>query len=117
MLAALNPHIEPAYWWLTAITVPLWALAVFWNVAAARCGVAEGVRLRAATAALALVYMAANITLLFSTVNPARWSDLLRGVSIAALPVVWIQPARLSVRMARKIREADARLHGRHGVE
>jgi hypothetical protein len=110
----MNPHIEAVYWWLTAATLPLWGLAIFWNVAAAMCGVAEAVKVRAASAALAIVYFAANVVLLFTHVNPARWSDLMRGVAILAIPIVWVIPARLSVKMAQRIRNADLRLRERH---
>jgi hypothetical protein len=53
--------------------------------------------------------------LLFSNINPATWSDLLRGIGVLAVPIVWVLPARMSVRMASKIREADSRLVDRHG--
>jgi hypothetical protein len=113
----MNPHIDPVYWWLTFATLPLWLAAVWCNVDAVRHGVLEAVKVRAATAALALIYFVANVVLLFSHVNPATWSDLLRGVGTLAIPIVWVAPARMSVRIGAKIRDADARLVERHGVD
>jgi hypothetical protein len=106
----INPHIPAEYWWLTFATLPMWACALWWNIAATRTGVFEGMKIRAATAALALVYLAGNCVLLFSHVNPARWSDVMRGFMLLSIPIVWTAPARLSVRMAHRIREADARV-------
>lgn len=115
--ALMNPHIDPVYWWLTASTLPLWLVAIWSNVVAVHGGVLESVKTRAATAALACIYFVATVVLLFSTINPADWSDLLRGLQWLTLPIVWIVPARLSVQMARKIREVDARLVDRHGAD
>jgi hypothetical protein len=109
----VNPHIDPVYWWLTAATVPLWVSAVVWNWRAVRGGVLEGVPLRAATGCLATIYLAANLYLLFSDVAPQAWSDLLRGLGLLAIPIVWELPARFSVRMADRIRAADRRVEQR----
>ena len=111
----MNPHIDPVYWWLTFATLPLWLAAIWCNVVAVHGGVLETVKLRAATAMLACIYFVANVVLLFSNINPATWSDLLRGIGVLAVPIVWVLPARMSVRMALKIREADSRLVDRHG--
>ena len=113
----MNPHIDAVYWWLTAVTLPLWLAAIWCNVAAVRHGVLEAVKLRAATAVLAAIYFVGTTVLLFTDVNPASWSDVLRGVQILSVPIAWVLPARMSVQMARTIREADARLIERHGVD
>ena len=110
VLAVINPNIEPAYWWLSALTLPLWALAIWWNADATLNGVVEGVRMRAATTVLAIIYLVANSVLLFSTVKPGAWSDVMRGVQVLTIPIVWVLPARMSVRMAEKIRNADRRV-------
>lgn len=110
MIAAINPNIDPAYWWPTAATLPLWCRALWWNVKASRFGIVEGVRLRTATAALALIYLLANAYLLFSTVSPAAWSDVMRGFQMLTIPIVWELPARLSVRMGDRIREVDRKV-------
>lgn len=113
----MNPHIDPVYWWLTALTLPLWLHALWWNVAATRHGVLETVRMRAATSMLALIYFVGACVLLFSNVNPARWSDVMRGVGVIALPVVWSLPAMLSVRMGDKIRATNKKIIDRHDME
>jgi hypothetical protein len=113
----MNPHIDPVYWWLTASTLPLWLAAIWCNVVAVHGGVLEAVKLRAATAMLAVIYFVATVVLLFSDINPAAWSDALRGLQWLTLPIVWVAPAHMSVRMATKIREADTRLVDRHGVD
>lgn len=110
MLSVINPNIEPVYWWLSALTLPLWALAIWWNADATLNGVAEGVRMRAATTVLSIIYLVANCVLLFSTVKPGAWSDVMRGVQLLTIPIVWVLPARMSVRMADKIRDADRRV-------
>lgn len=103
----MNPNIDAGYWWLTAITLPLWVSAVWWNLRAVRHGVAEGVRIRAATAVLAAIYLAGNVTLLFTDVNPAAWS--MRGFMLLSIPIVWELPARLSVRMGDRLRDVSSR--------
>lgn len=110
MLAAINPNIDdPTYWLLTALTLPLWGWAIRWNIDATLNGVVEGVKMRAATAALAIIYLVANCVLLFSTVSPGAWSDVMRGFQLLTIPIVWVLPARMSVRMADKIRETHRR--------
>ena len=109
-----NPSIDPVYWWLTALTLPLWLHALVWNVRATRHGVLEGVRMRAATAVLSVVYLVGNAVLLFTDVDPARWSDVMRGFMVLSIPIVWSLPAMLSVRMAHLIRATDAKLVERH---
>lgn len=110
MLSAINPNIEPTYWWMTFATLPLWGWAIWWNVDATLNGVAEGVKMWAATSVLAIIYFVANCVLLFSTVAPGDWSDVMRGSQLLTIPIVWVLPARMSVRMADKIREADKRV-------
>lgn len=110
VLAVINPNIEPVYWWLSALTLPLWALAIWWNADATLNGVVEGVRMRAATTVLSIIYLVANCVLLFSTVKPGAWSDVMRGFQLLTIPIVWVLPARMSVRMAEKIRGADRRV-------
>lgn len=50
-------------------------------------------RLHAATAALALLYVAGYLSVLAGVVPVATWSQTFRGVSLIAIPVVWILPA------------------------
>lgn len=109
----MNPHIDPSYWWVTFATLPMWACAVWWNVVATKHGVVEGVKLRAATATLAIIYLVGNVVLLFSHVDPRAWSDVMRGFQLLSIPIVWTQPARFSVKMADKIRGADRRTRER----
>lgn len=113
MTAAINPNIDAAYWWLTFATVPMWGCALWWNIKAVKLGVVEGVRIRAATATLVLIYLVGQCVLLFSTVDPAGWSDVMRGFQLLSIPVVWTAPARMSVQMADRIREAARRAHER----
>lgn len=110
MLAVINPNIEPVYWWLSALTLPMWAWAIWWNADATLNGVVEGVKMRAATTVLSVIYLVSNCVLLFSTVLPSDWSDVMRGFQLLTIPIVWVLPARMSVRMADKIREADKRV-------
>jgi hypothetical protein len=109
VLSAINPNIEPSYWWLTALTLPLWGWAIWWNIDATLRGIVEGVKMRAATSVLSVIYLVANCVLLFSTVSPGAWSDVMRGFQLLTIPIVWVLPARMSVRMADKIRETDRR--------
>lgn len=109
MLSAINPNIEPSYWWLTALTLPLWGWATWWNIDATLRGTVEGVKMRAATSVLSVIYLVANSVLLFSTVSPGAWSDVMRGFQLLTIPIVWVLPARMSVRMADKIRETHRR--------
>ena len=113
----MNPNIDTAYWWLTASTVPLWVWAFACNFVAARHGVIEGVKIRAASATLALIYLAATLLLLFSDLDPAGWSDVLRGLQWITIPVVWVAPARWSVRVAERIRETDRKVSDRYDGE
>lgn len=113
MIAAINPNIDAAYWWLTFATVPMWGCALWWNVKAAKLGVVEGVKIRAATSVLALIYLVGQCVLLFSTVNPAAWSDVMRGFQLLSIPIVWTAPARMSVQMADRIRDAAKRAQER----
>lgn len=110
VLAAINENLEPAYWWLTAISLPLWLRAIWWNVAAAHGGVAELVKLKAATAVLAIIYFVANCVLLFTNIFPGDWSNVMRGFQLLAIPIVWELPGKKSVRLADRIRKTDARL-------
>ena len=50
-------------------------------------------RLHATTALLALVYVAGYVSVLAGAVPVATWSQTFRGVSLIAIPVVWIMPA------------------------
>ncbi len=50
-------------------------------------------RLHAATAALALLYVAGYLAVLCELVPILLWSQTFRGVSLVAIPVVWIMPA------------------------
>ena len=110
MNVGINHNIDPAYWWLTFATVPMWGCAAYWNFRATRYGVTESVRIRAATAVLALIYLTGNLVLLFTDVLPAGWSDVMRGFQLLSIPIVWTAPARFSVQMADRIREADRRV-------
>lgn len=110
MLAAINPNIDPTYWWLSALTLPLWGWAIWWNIDATLRGVAEGVKMRAAMSVLATIHLVASCVLLFSTVKPGAWSDVMRGFQLLTIPIVWVLPARMSVRMADRIREAHKRV-------
>ena len=117
MNVGINSNIDPAYWWLTALTLPLWCRAIVWNVRAAHIGVVEGVKIRAATAVLAAIYLTGNLVLLFTDVAPANWSDVMRGFQLLSIPLVWEAPARLSVRMGEKIRETDRKVVDRYDGE
>lgn len=110
MHAAINPNIDPSYWWMTLLALPLWGLAIWWNIDATLRGVAEDVRMRAATATLSVIYLVANCVLLFSTVSPGAWSDVMRGFQLLTIPIVWILPARMSVKTAERIRDTDKRV-------
>lgn len=110
VLAAVNENLEATYWWMTALTLPLWLRAIWWNIAAARSGVAELVKLKAATAALALIYFVANCVLLFTDILPGDWSNIMRGFQLLSIPIVWELPGKKSVRLADRIRKTDARL-------
>jgi hypothetical protein len=117
VLSAINRNIDPSFWWLTALTLPLWLAAVGVNIHAARHGIVELARVRAATAMLALIYFVAQCVLLFSTVQTATWSDIMRGVQFVTIPVVWILPAAMSLKMARRVRETDRKLRARDLVK
>ena len=113
----VNPNIDPIYWWLTAIALPLWIHAIYWNWRAVRSGVIEGVKLRAATATLAALYLAANCILLFTDISPAAWSDFVRPLMLLSIPIVWAAPAKFSVEMAERIRNADRRAYEKYDGE
>jgi len=53
----------------------------------------RGRRLHATTALLALVYVAGYVAVLAGAVPVDTWSQTFRGVSLIAIPVVWIMPA------------------------
>ena len=50
-------------------------------------------RLHAVTAMLAILYVAGYLAVLFDLVPILTWSQTFRGVSLIAIPVVWILPA------------------------
>ena len=50
-------------------------------------------RLHAVTALLALLYVAGYLAVLSGAVPILLWSQTFRGVSLVAIPVVWILPA------------------------
>ena len=50
-------------------------------------------RLHAVTALLALLYVAGYLSVLAGAVPILLWSQTFRGVSLVAIPVVWILPA------------------------
>jgi hypothetical protein len=53
----------------------------------------RGRRLHAVTALLALLYVAGYLSVLAGAVPILLWSQTFRGVSLVAIPVVWILPA------------------------
>ena len=53
----------------------------------------RGRRLHAVTALLAILYVAGYLVVLAGAVPILLWSQTFRGVSLIAIPVVWILPA------------------------
>lgn len=89
---------------LAAVAVNLWAV---------KTGPPAMARMWASVAALAAVYVAAYTVLVFSDLTPQVWSSYMRGVSLIAWPLVWVQSAvttRQWLRFRRGIEEAGDEL-------
>jgi hypothetical protein len=87
------------------------AVAVAVNWWAARSGLLRLRTIHAAIAAIAGVYVAGYLWLLglipfLDAPDPARWSSVLRGLSLVAWVVVWVAPAVLSIRTTRELHTA-----------
>lgn len=99
----MNPHL-PAYELIVAgvslaLALAAWTLNTF---AAYRSGIMWR-PWHAAVAILAAVYSAGYAWLLFSDVDPAIWSGILRNAGLITWPVVWITPAILARQQVQEV--------------
>lgn len=63
-------------------------------------------RMHRAIGYLSAVYVAGYAWLLSGTVSVVRWSQIFRGVSLVAFPLVWIAPAVMTARGWQRVRAA-----------
>lgn len=67
-------------------------------------------RMHRAIGNLSAVYVAGYAWLLSGTVSVVRWSQIFRGVSLVAFPLVWIAPAVEDARKWQRDRAAAAHI-------
>lgn len=78
----------------------LTACFAFWfNRKAYKSGIPQLRKSAFLTAWLAVLYVAAYLFLILTNADFFAWSGLIRGISIVAWIIVWIQPARVSVKV------------------
>ncbi len=92
--------------WVAVLSLVGASVSVVVNWWAARSGLFRFRTVHAAIATISVLYVAGYVWLLFGNVDPARWSSVLRGVSLVAWVVVWICPACMSIRATRELHAA-----------
>ncbi len=91
------------------VNVVLAAIAAVTNFLAGHRGLLVMRPLRYMVGALASLYVALYLWLLLGSVAVAEWSNVVRGIASVAWLVVWIAPAAMGLRVAKR---ADRQLRG-----
>lgn len=102
------PALDEAVVVLNLVCVVVAVVVNWW---AARSGLFRLRTIHAAIATVAGLYVAGYLWLLgllplIDAPDPARWSSVLRGLSLVAWVVVWIMPAVLSIRTTSELHAA-----------
>ena len=101
-----NPHLPVVDAWVIALNLVGVTVSVVVNWWAGRHGLFRFRPVHSTVAALSLLYVAGYAWLLLTDVEVARWSSVLRGLSLLAWVVVWIAPAVVSLRASKELHAA-----------
>lgn len=95
--------------WILALNVVMALFATYYNFRAALISKVPAVQARFLSIGLLAFFISIMYSVMdFTDVSPGNFSSLLRGLSIATWPIVWILPARFMYRIQFREMMAEA---------
>jgi hypothetical protein len=105
MVAFFNSHLSTVDVIFRIIALSGIISAIWWNVKAAK-GVPIVAQSKWAVAGLASIYFVLYMVLLFSNISQASWASITGGIAIIQWQVVWVSPAKATLKGATQIGQA-----------